>query len=163
MTKKEFLQNAKTAALVVSAQSGLPAGITVAQAVLESNWGESLLSRDAHNYFGIKAHADHHRVAYPTFEVVNGRTVRVTAEFARYASMDDCFADRDSIILRLACYSDARASKNDPERFARAVARHWATDPKYANKLLSVYHANHLDELDKKISAEDAERQSGQR
>lgn len=149
MTKTDFLEQAKAAAVIASRKSGLPAGVTVAQAVLESNWGQSQLAHDAHNYFGIKAHANHDRVAYPTFEVVNGRTIRETAAFARYASMDECFADRDRLILTLACYEDARASTHDPEQFARALAKHWATDPRYAEKLLSVYHSHGLDQIDK--------------
>ncbi|MGH9602292.1 MAG: hypothetical protein ACRD24_07865 [Terriglobales bacterium] len=45
-------------------------------------------------------------------------------------------------------YADARASAGDPQAFIRALARHWATDPKYAEKLLATYHANGLDALD---------------
>ena len=148
MTKEEFLQHARAAALIASATSGLPAGIAVAQAILESNWGQSQLARDAHNYFGIKAHAEHRRVSYPTFEVVNGRTIRLTAEFARYNSMEECFADRDQIIRRATCYAGAREAKDDPEQFARELAKHWATDTNYAEKLLSVYHSNGLQTLD---------------
>ena len=147
MTKKEFLEHAMQAAVASSGNSGLPPGITVAQAILESNWGQSQLARDACNYFGIKAHGEHDRVAYPTFEVVNGRTVRVAADFARYASIEECFADRDRIILGAACYADARAARSDPQRFARALARHWATDPKYAEKLLQIWRKFGLDSI----------------
>jgi flagellum-specific peptidoglycan hydrolase FlgJ len=139
MSKEEFLRQAIAAARESSRSSGLPAAITVAQAALESNWGQSQLARDANNYFGIKAHGAHERVAYPTFECMNGRTVRVTAEFARYASMEECFADRDRLILSLECYAAARRAKDDPEAFARALAGHWATDPKYAEKLIAVW------------------------
>ena len=110
MTKAEFITQAIAAARTSSRTSGLPAAMTVAQAALESNWGQSHLARDAHNYFGIKAHGAHERIAYPTFEYASGNNVRVTAEFARYASMEECFADRDRIILSLACYAEARAA-----------------------------------------------------
>jgi len=148
MTREEFLTSATRAALACSRASRFPPGITVAQAALESNWGQSRLSRDAHNYFGIKAHGDHAHVAYSTLEDVNGRDVRVSAEFARYDSMEECFADRDRLIATAPCYAGARACGGDPEAFARALAAHWATDPHYAGKLLAVYHANRLDELD---------------
>jgi flagellum-specific peptidoglycan hydrolase FlgJ len=151
MTKQEFLQKATAAALASSRTNGLSAGVTVAQAVLESNWGQSLLARDAHNYFGIKAHGGGDRVAYPTCEVVNGRTVRVTAEFARYASMEECFADRDRLILSLACYAEARTAKGNPEQFAHALAKHWATEPRYAEKLLAVYRTNGLSEIEQHL------------
>jgi flagellum-specific peptidoglycan hydrolase FlgJ len=148
MTREEFLAAATRAAIASSRASGFPPGITVAQAALESNWGQSQLSRDAHNYFGIKAHGHHARVAYPTFEVINGRRVRVGAEFARYASIDECFADRDRLIASVSCYAAARACSADPEAFAHALATHWATDPNYATKLLRVYRENRLDALD---------------
>jgi flagellum-specific peptidoglycan hydrolase FlgJ len=148
MDKQEFLAAATRAALASSRASGFPPGITVAQAALESNWGQSRLSCDAHNYFGIKAHGHHERVAYPTFEFIRGRQVRLGAEFARYSSMEECFADRDRLIASMACYADARACSADPAAFARALARHWATDPHYADKLLRVYHDDGLAGLD---------------
>jgi flagellum-specific peptidoglycan hydrolase FlgJ len=148
MNKQEFLAAATQAALHSSRLSRFPAGITIAQAALESNWGQSQLARDAHNYFGIKAHGDHARVAYPTFEHIGGRDLRVSAEFARYDSMEDCFADRDRLIASVACYAEARACRGDPELFARSLAAHWATDPHYADKVLRVYRDQRLNELD---------------
>lgn len=148
MSKQDFLAAATRAALACSRASGFPPGITVAQAALESNWGQSRLSRDAHNYFGIKAHGDHARVAYPTLEHIHGRDLRVSAEFARYDSMEECFADRDRLIATAPCYAGARACGGDPEAFARALAAHWATDPHYADKLLRVHRDNRLNELD---------------
>ncbi len=148
MTKEEFIDAASRAALASSRASGFPPGVTVAQAALESRWGESQLARDAHNYFGIKAHGNHQRVAYATYEFIRGRRVRVGAEFARYASMEEGFADRDRIIATVACYADARACSHHPEAFARALAGHWATDPAYAEKVLRVYRGSGLDSLD---------------
>lgn len=149
MTKEEFIAVATTAAKASSADSGFPAGVTVAQAALESAWGSSQLSRHAHNYFGIKAHGGLPWIELPTHEFEGGRLVRVPARFARYQSMEACFADRDHLIARLAVYKEARERADDPEAFMRALARHWATDPKYAEKLLATYRANGLDALDR--------------
>lgn len=148
MSKQNFLDLATRAALAASARSRLPAGITVAQAALESAWGRSRLVREAHNYFGIKAHSGGPFIELPTCEYVTGILVRTTARFARYASVEECFADRDHHILTLACYAAARACAADPEAFACALATHWATDPHYAGKLLRLYRAHHLDRLD---------------
>ena len=148
MTKEEFIAAAISAARTSSALSGLPAGITVAQAALESGWGNSQLARLAHNYFGIKAHGGCDAIEMPTCEVIGGQTLRTRARFAKYSSMEACFRERDAIILRLACYAEARAAAHDPEAFTRALAKHWATDPRYAEKLLSVYQRFALDKLD---------------
>jgi flagellum-specific peptidoglycan hydrolase FlgJ len=148
MTKEEFLDAAIAAARESSRTSGLPAGVTVAQAALESAWGKSGLSRQANNYFGIKAHGDHPFVEMATTEVSNGVAARTAARFAKYQSMVECFSDRDRLILKMECYAEARARANDPENFIRALAKHWATDPNYSEKLLSVYRANGLADLD---------------
>jgi flagellum-specific peptidoglycan hydrolase FlgJ len=144
MDNKEFIR----AAIAAASRSTYPAGITVAQAALESAWGSSQLSQKANNYFGVKAHGEAEAIELLTTEVVNGKTVKVLARFAAYPNMAACFADRDRIINQLACYQDARANASDPELFTRCVARHWATDPKYAEKLLKIYRDNKLDALD---------------
>jgi flagellum-specific peptidoglycan hydrolase FlgJ len=148
--KQAFLDDAIAAALECSRVSGLPAGVTVAQAALESAWGRSGLSRQANNYFGIKAHGKHKSVQMETTEVANGVAARTAARFAEYASLAGCFADRDQLILKLPVYAEARGCVTDPEAFIRAIAKHWATDPRYADKLLTIYRANHLENLDRK-------------
>jgi flagellum-specific peptidoglycan hydrolase FlgJ len=148
MTKEEFISAAIPAAREASRTSGLPVGVAVAQAALESAWGNSQLSREANNYFGIKAHGSHEHVELPTTEVINGTVVRVAARFAKYASMAECFADRDRLILKMAYYAEARGCAAAPDAFVRALALHWATDPHYADKVLNVYRANKLDSLD---------------
>jgi flagellum-specific peptidoglycan hydrolase FlgJ len=148
MARDEFLRSAIAAARAASTLSGFPAGITVAQAALESNWGASQLARDAQNYFGIKAHGGRPFIELPTTEFVAGKALHVTARFTRYVSMEDCFTDRDAIIARVSVYKEARAAIADPEAFARALAKHWATDPAYAEKLLHIYRAENLAAFD---------------
>ena len=148
MTKEEFIAAATAAAQASSATSGFPPGVTVAQAALESAWGNSGLAQAANNYFGIKARPGGQAIELPTLEYVGGAPVHVPAEFAKYASMVECFADRDRMIASLPAYQEARAAAADPEAFTRALARHWATDPDYAEKLLTVYRVHGLDRLD---------------
>jgi flagellum-specific peptidoglycan hydrolase FlgJ len=138
MTRHEFVQQAYAAALLSSKHSGMPAMVTVAQAALESNWGQSKLSREANNYFGIKAHGTHQRIQMCTDECEHGENVEVKAEFAKYVSMLDCFRCRDGILLRAKVYVGAREKRGDEAAFVAEIAKHWATDPKYAEKLLSV-------------------------
>lgn len=148
MTRQEFISAATAVARAFAESGGSPAGVTVAQAALESNWGQSRLSRDAHNYFGIKAHGSLPWIELPTHEAKNGALVRTVARFARYDSMEACFADRQRILAKVAVYADARACAADPEAFIRALARHWATDPRYAEKLLGIYRQHGFDQLD---------------
>ena len=163
MTRDDFLQQATAAATAASAESGFPAGITVAQAALESAWGQSRLSREANNYFGIKALAKYERIAMPTFEVEGGVRKPVTAWFARFASMEECFRERDRVIATGALFAEARAAKADAEQFVRALAKHWATDPAYAEKILAIYRRFELQSPGQRATgeAEDAVSQGG--
>ena len=136
MTREEFLVQAFDAARASSATSGLSPEVTVAQAALESNFGRSRLSIEANNYFGIKARNGQPAIEMRTTEVIGGKTVTIRARFAKFAGMEDCFAARDHMILTLPCYAEARACAADREAFVRAVAKRWATDPEYADKLL---------------------------
>lgn len=138
MTKEEFVKQAYAAAMQSSEQSGMPPMVTVSQAALESNWGESGLSKEANNYFGIKAHGTHARIVMRTDECEKGAQVVVAAAFARYESMLDCFRCRDGIIAKAAVYAGARKKLVDEEGFITEIAKHWATDPKYAEKLMTV-------------------------
>jgi flagellum-specific peptidoglycan hydrolase FlgJ len=148
MTKEEFFQQASAAARAASKTSGLPAGITVAQAALESAFGNSELSRRGNNYFGIKAHGRHAVLEMPTTEVINGNVQKITARFAAYKDMAECFACRDQLIENGAAYAEARTNAHDAEKFARALAKHWATDPHYAEKILRIYRERNLNDLD---------------
>ena len=154
MTRTEFIAAATAAAQAASAASGIPAGVTVAQAALESAWGQSQLARLANNYFGIKAHGDLPWIELPTTEVRGGVASKVRAYFARYESMQACFEDRDRLLARLAVYAEARAVAADPEAFIRALAKHWATDPHYAEKLLAVYGEHGFDRLDEGLATD---------
>ncbi len=149
MTKEEFVTAASKTAQAACAPSRFPAGIAVAQAALESSWGNSLLARLANNYFGIKARPGRAWVEMPTTEVVNGIARKTVARFARYESLEECFADREQMILHLPAYAVARACASDPERFTAALAQHWATDPAYAEKILRIYAEHGFDALDR--------------
>ena len=149
MTRDEFIAAATAAARSASIVSGFSPGIAVAQAALESAWGNSQLARLANNYFGIKARRGRAVAELPTLEYVDAAPLRTVARFARYESMEECFADRDCMIASLAVYREAREASGDPEAFIRALAQHWATDPDYADKVLYVYRAHGLAELDK--------------
>ncbi|MDR3765012.1 MAG: glucosaminidase domain-containing protein [Acidobacteriota bacterium] len=140
MTKEEFVKTALAAAEESSHTSGLPEWVTVAQAALESRWGASWLSCRAHNYFGIKAHKGHAEILLPTTECARGTTEHVTAAFAKYGSMLECFQCRDHLLTHAAVYAAAREKRADEEAFIDEMARHWATDPHYAEKLKAVLH-----------------------
>ncbi|HVP63493.1 MAG TPA: glucosaminidase domain-containing protein [candidate division Zixibacteria bacterium] len=138
MTKEEFMQKAWAAARKASSMSGLPAVVTVAQAALESNFGQSRLSRESNNYFGLKAHGARTSVAMRTKECDCAGEHSTRARFAVYDSMEDCFEDRDRVIGECSAYAKARECAGDVQSFVLEMAKHWATDPHYSEKLLTL-------------------------
>jgi flagellum-specific peptidoglycan hydrolase FlgJ len=84
----------------------------------------------------------------PTHEVENGTVKAITAEFAKFQSMVECFAARDQLIATSSLFAEARACPANAEAFARAIAKHWATDPGYAGKVLAIYGRFKLHSLD---------------
>ena len=53
--QEQFIASIAEAAVESADDTGVPASVTIAQAILESYWGSSRLAREANNYFGIKA------------------------------------------------------------------------------------------------------------
>jgi flagellum-specific peptidoglycan hydrolase FlgJ len=116
--------------------------VTVAQAILESSWGESQLSREANNYFGIKANGqigNDGAVWLRTLEYVPGGSYNVFAAFRAYKTLADSVADHARLFTDVALYREALQAVNDPDEFARRIASAgYSTDPAYAQKLIDL-------------------------
>jgi flagellar protein FlgJ len=142
------------AAATAAAHASIPASVTIAQAILESNWGQSALSREANNYFGIKATGgigSDGAVWMPTLEYVNGGSYTVVAPFRAYRSLADSVADHAALLQQLSIYRSALQATNDPDEFARRIARAgYATDPAYADKLIGLMQRYNLYQFDSK-------------
>ena len=133
--QQQFLNEVVPAVVRLHRRTGLPASVVLAQAILESGWGRSPLTSRNKNLFGIKAHRRNASVLYTTTEFKNGKSRRVKARFARYASFDDCLADYARVLSRPR-YGPARNAAHDPSAFATQLQRcGYATDPRYAAKL----------------------------
>lgn len=71
----------------------------MAQAALESAWGQSQLTTEANNFFGIKGAYNGQSVSMPTTEYnSNGQMVNTTANFKKYPSAYASFADNGSTL-----------------------------------------------------------------
>jgi flagellar protein FlgJ len=60
----------------------------------------------------------------------------VDAFFRSYASVEDSFRDYGRLLTTSPNYAAALPVRSDPDAFVRAVARKYATDPEYANKVI---------------------------
>ena len=158
-SQKQFIKDAAVAAQASEKATGVPASVTIAQAILESGWGKSHMG-DANNYFGIKAQED--KKGNVTFGNVatgvvdkstkefdkKGNAFFVVAHFRAYKDMTGSFTDHGLFLRdgpRYAKAMAAYAKDKDANEFARGLQKAgYATDPKYADLLISIMKKNDL-------------------
>ncbi|MEE0435063.1 MAG: glycoside hydrolase family 73 protein [Peptococcaceae bacterium] len=130
------------------ADYGLYPSVMLAQAALESNYGESQLSFDYNNYFGIKAHGHHRSVKLSTTEYYSDSPTTIRDYFCVYSSPEDCFEDYAELLTQNDNYSEVVGAAS-PAIAARALQEGgYATDPDYASKLISVINEYNLTRFD---------------
>lgn len=144
MTREQFVNLYYQDAINATRNTPIFPDTVITAGGLESNWGESQLTKNYNNFFGFKASANWHgaTVSLPTKEVVNGNTITVNALFRVYDSPQDSFADYVRL-LQTAHYVNAGVTDaTDPvEQFQALQKAGYATDPNYSSKLSSVYYS----------------------
>lgn len=130
--------------------------VTIAQAILESNWGESALAVSAKNLFGIKASKDWQGEVYnkPTKEQdSNGVETTIRADFRRYKDIIDSIKDHDNFFVstswRINNYQRVLVAKDYKEQAKALQLCGYATDKQYANKLINLIEKYNLNKYDK--------------
>lgn len=138
-TGNAFIDSIADDAMRTQREMGIPASVTIAQAILESGWGKSGLTRVANNYFGIKGTGPAGYVVMPTSEYINGRWITVNSRFRKYHNAEESFTDHARFFLENRNYAEALKHIDDPFRFAREIQRAgYATAPNYSNALISI-------------------------
>ena len=124
----------------MAAQSryGVPAAVTIAQAIDESGWGQSALAIRDHNLFGIKGTGPAGSDALPTREYENGQWVTVTAQFRVYHNVAESIADHSELLATGPSYQHAMANRHIPDAFATNLTGVYATDPQYGSTLITI-------------------------
>jgi flagellum-specific peptidoglycan hydrolase FlgJ len=150
--QEQFISSIAEAAVQSADQTGVPASVTIAQAILESYWGSSRLAQDANNYFGIKAQTrggTAGSISLNVWEVIGGRNIVETQAFRAYNDIAESFVDHGQFFVENSRYASAMAVKNDPKQFAIEINRDgYATDPSYASKLIGLMDRYNLYRFD---------------
>nr|WP_253721221.1 glucosaminidase domain-containing protein [Brevibacillus brevis] len=113
--------------------------ITIAQAVLESGWGQKVpvdpaTGTSSYNLFGIKGTGPAGSVTIESKEVENGKMVTRTSQFRAYENYQQSMEDHAQF-LRKPAYKNVLAATT-PAQAAQALEEAgYATDPAYAEKL----------------------------
>ncbi len=144
-TPEAFIEDISPHAEKAAQALGVPSEIVLAQAALETGWGASLPQfadgRSSFNLFGIKADArwSGERVSRETLEFSGGAVRRERADFRAYPSLQAGFEDYAAFLQSNPRYAEALAVAGDGPAFARALQKAgYATDPRYAEKILRV-------------------------
>ncbi|MDX8048584.1 FG-GAP-like repeat-containing protein [Lentzea sp. BCCO 10_0798] len=150
-----YITEAAGHAQAEKAEYGIPASVSIAQSILESNWGRSGLSRNYLNFHGLKCGAPDRPGPIatgcrqlPTVECPGGNCGGTKAYFRVFASMRDSFRDHGRNLTTNSAYAHAMPFRNDPDRYIREIARTYATDPAYADKVIKVMRDHNLYRFD---------------
>ena len=117
---------------------GIPAAVTIAQAIDESGWGQSALAIRDHNLFGIKGTGPAGTDMLPTQEYQNGQYVTVNAPFRVYHNVAQSIADHGHLLATSSSYQHAMADRHLPDAFATDLTGVYATDPHYGSNLIAI-------------------------
>ena len=152
-----FSNNASQQAFIQSVAPGAIQGwneykvlpsITVAQAIVESGWGRSALSTQAHNLFGIKGSYNGNSVVMRTREVYGGRSVYVNANFRAYANNSESVTDHGRFLNVNSRYRNLLGDTNYATVANKLRQDGYATDPSYASTLIRFVQTYNLNQLD---------------
>ncbi|MDH2915912.1 MAG: glucosaminidase domain-containing protein, partial [Gallionella sp.] len=141
--KVDFISSIADAAKTIASESGVSFELMLAQAALETGWGQKVLP-DTNNIFNIKADSswtgDSKTFQVP--EYINGKWVTVDASFRVYPTVEDALRDRVQFLRENPRYADMFAPQNIGNLKKEATILQkagYATDPAYAAKLQAVY------------------------
>lgn len=153
MTQKqtEFIETVAELTLENGRASEILPSLTIAQAILESGWGTSGLTQYANALFGIKAGSEWKGRVYScnTMECYDG--VNFTTEtgcFRAYPNWGASIADHAQFLCSLSRYA-AVIGEKDWQKACLAIQKAgYATDPDYAEKLMSIIRSYDLTKYD---------------
>ena len=151
-----FINNIAQQAKSVADANDLYVSVMIAQAIIESGWGSSTLSKAPnYNLFGIKGSYNGQTVYMSTLEYLNGQWVTKNEPFKKYPSFAESFADNAATLRNVSFqsgvyyYSGAWKSNTRSYRDATAwLTGRYATDPNYASKLNSIIEMYRLTRFD---------------
>lgn len=149
-----YIEKYKHIAISEMERTGIPASITLAQGLLESNWGRSELATKSNNHFGIKCIGEWNGGKHFRYDdEYNSFGIKKKSCFREYESAEESFFDHSSFL------TDPKKEKRygflfnydraDYESWAKGLSKAgYATDPKYAKKLIQIIEKHELSQYD---------------
>ena len=146
-TPEEYLDQFQQKAIAEMERTGVPASITMAQGMLESSYGNSLLATKANNHFGIKCHSSWQGKKFYQDDDAKNECFRV------YRSATESYEDHSDFLVNGRRYDFLfELNPRNYKGWARGLKKAgYATNPKYPQLLIDLIERYHLDQLDKGV------------
>lgn len=148
-SEAQFISRLAKPAQKIGTEYDLYPSVIIAQAILESNWGQSgLSSAPYHNLFGVKGYFAGRATVQPTIEFYDGQRREINDHFRWYE--DDYQALKDyAQTLQAPLYRGVHRSQARTYRQAtQALVGRYATDPQYDRKLNALIDSYQLTRYD---------------
>ncbi|GAA6153306.1 flagellar assembly peptidoglycan hydrolase FlgJ [Pseudoteredinibacter isoporae] len=150
---ENFIEQLAPAAKRIANYLGVEAKGIIAQAALETGWGQHIIQdkggQSSFNLFNIKARQGEPSVGVDTLEYRNGKAVQEQAEFRKYNNIQESFNDYARLLKENQRYQGALAEGKDAGSFAEQLQKAgYATDPNYADKIKQILQRQEFKLLD---------------
>jgi LysM repeat protein len=144
ISREEYIDTYAPWAVDEMKRSGIPASITLAQGILESDNGNSRLAREGNNHFGIKCHG------WKGKKIIHDDDKKNEC-FRKYKSAKESYIDHTDFLMGGPRYSFLFVLDQDNYKaWAKGLKKAgYATAPKYADLLIKIIEENELYEYDK--------------
>ncbi|MEJ2609669.1 MAG: flagellar assembly peptidoglycan hydrolase FlgJ [Candidatus Thiodiazotropha sp.] len=146
-----FVKTLWASAEQAAKELGLPTEALLAQAALETGWGQHLMQTidggASHNLFGIKADRNWEggQVRKETLEYQQDVAVLKRENFRSYDSFEESFSDYVAFLKQNPRYESALNQAQDSKAYFKALQdAGYATDPNYADKILRVMQGSEM-------------------
>ena len=142
---RAYIERYRDLAISEMKRTGVPASITLAQGMIESDFGRSRLAREANNHFGIKCHNDW------TGPTIHHNDDRRNECFRKYSRPEESFYDHSDFLKSGSRYSFLfDFPVTDYKAWARGLKKAgYATNPDYADMLIRKIEEYNLNSFDK--------------
>jgi LysM repeat protein len=146
ITREEYKLAFKGIAITEMNRSGIPASISLAQGMIESDNGNSRLAREANNHFGIKCHGWTGKEIYHDDDDKNEC-------FRNYKSAEESYQDHTDFLMNGSRYVFLfYLDQTDYKGWAKGLEKAgYATDRTYAGDLIRIIEENELYVYDKPL------------
>ena len=136
----DYVDTYKDLAISEMKRTGIPASITLAQGMIESDYGRSRLATEANNHFGIKCHSDW------TGPSIKHHDDRRNECFRKYRKPEESYYDHSDFLTSASRYRFLfELDQKDYKGWAKGLKKAgYATNPDYANMLIRKIEENEL-------------------